>query len=59
MTTARYAYIDNTGADIRSFHSVIMTAIANGGVFEEDFSDIFVLVKTPAGSAASFALYFA
>ena len=55
----KYAYIDNTGKDIREFHPVIVEAIANGGKFDEDFADIFTLTKTPEGSAAEYALDFA
>jgi len=57
MTT--YSYVNNTCQDVTAVHSVIMTAIENGGVFGEDFADVFVLVKTPEGSAAEYALYFA
>jgi hypothetical protein len=57
---ARYAYINNTGADITGeFHAAVMTAIENGGEFTEDLADIFVLTKTPEGSAAEYALNFA
>ena len=52
------AYMNNTNQDVTKFHSVIMKAIANGGVFDEDFADIFKLVKTPEGSAAEYVLYF-
>ena len=55
----KYSYVDNTGTDTRAFHSVIMKAIANGGAFGEDFADIFVLTKTPEGSAAEYSLNFA
>lgn len=55
----KYTYVDNTGKDTREFHAVIMKAIANGGTFDEDFSDIFVLTKTPEGSAAEYVLDFA
>lgn len=55
----KYSYVNNTGTDTRDFHSVIANAIANGGVFDEDFADIFVLTKTPEGSAAEYSLNFA
>ena len=41
-------YINNTGVDVRPYHSAIMAAIEAGGVFGEDFADIFVL-RRPAG----------
>jgi hypothetical protein len=56
---AKYAYANNTGKDIRGFETVIMAAIENGGVFADDFSDIFTLTPTPAGSAAEYILNFA
>lgn len=52
-------YIDNTCSDTRMFHNAIMEAIKNGGVFNDDLSDIFKLVKTPEGSAAEYRLEFA
>ena len=55
----KYAYADATTKDTRMFHPVIMAAIANGGVFDEDYADIFVLVKTPEGSDAEYILKFA
>lgn len=39
-------YANNTNEDISGYHSVIMAAIANGGVFGDDFADIFTLTKT-------------
>ena len=54
----QFSYVDNTGKDLRDFHAVIMEAIANGGQFDEDFADIFVLTKTPEGAAAEYALDF-
>ena len=62
MTTAtRYPYLNNcnTGSFITNFHEVIMAAIANGGVFDEDYADIFVLTKTPEGSRCEYVLNFA
>ncbi len=62
MTTAtRYPYCNNcnTGSFITNFHEVIMAAIANGGVFDEDYADIFVLTKTPEGSRCEYVLNFA
>ena len=55
----KYAYIDNTGVNTTMFHTIIMEAIANGGVFNDDFSDMFVLIACPAGSAAGYSLQFA
>jgi len=52
----KYAYINNTGSDLRDYHSVILAAINNGGVFDEDFADLFTLTKTPEGSDAAYAL---
>ncbi len=59
--TAPYAYgVNLPGAtDVREFHEVIMAAIANGGVFGEDFADVFKLTKTPEGSACEYILTFA
>ena len=49
--TRPVAYCDNTGyAASRDFHKVIMEAIANGGVFGEDFADIFVLSRVEGGN---------
>lgn len=53
------AYMNNANADVSKFHSVIMDAIKNGGVFDEDFADIFTLTKTPEGSAVEYVLDFA
>ncbi len=52
------AYMNNSTADVSKFHSVIMEAIKNGGVFDEDFADIFKLTKTPAGSSVEYVLSF-
>lgn len=41
-------YIDRTGQDIGDYHAVVMAAIEAGGVFTEDFADIFTLTR-PAG----------
>jgi hypothetical protein len=59
MTAAKYLYIDNTGSDTRAFHDAIVAATKNGGVFDEDLADIFVLTKCPEGSACEYALNFA
>lgn len=48
MKTTTLLYINNTGLNIVDFHSVIMEAIGNDGVFGEDFADLFKLSK-PAG----------
>ena len=55
----KYVYMNNTNADTTAAHAAIMAAIANGGVFDEDFADIFVLTKTPEGSDAEYVLNFA
>ena len=52
-------YANNTNENIAGYHSVIMAAIANGGVFDDDFADIFALTKTPAGSPVEYVLNFA
>lgn len=52
------AYMNNATADVSKYHSVIMDAIKNGGVFNEDFADIFKLIKTPEGSAVKYVLDF-
>lgn len=51
-------YANLTGQDIRPIHSVIMEAIRNNGVFDEDYADIFKLTKTPKGSAVDWVLDF-
>lgn len=56
---ANCVYGNNTNADTRIFHAAIMAAIANGGVFDEDFADTFVLAKTPEGSFCEYMLNFA
>ena len=55
---AKFSYVNNTGADVTVAHQAIMLAIANGGVFGEDFADVFTLTKTPDGSDAEYALSF-
>jgi hypothetical protein len=61
MTTHKYAYgVNITGStDVSKFHAIILEAIANGGVFGEDFADIFKLTKTPEGSDCAYILTFA
>ena len=56
---AKHQYMNNTNADVTMAHQAIMGAIANGGVFGEDYSDIFTLKKTPEGSDAEYVLEFA
>lgn len=51
-------YMNRTNADVRDFHTIIVEAMNNGGVFREDFADIFVLTKTPPGSAVDYVLDF-
>jgi hypothetical protein len=51
-------YANNTNVDVSMFHSIIVEAINNGGVFGPDFSDIFALTKTPNGSAVKYILDF-
>jgi hypothetical protein len=53
---SKYLYINNTNQDVRAFHSVIVEAIENGGVFGEDYADIFQLRKTPEGSRCEWVL---
>ena len=52
------AYINNAGYDVSTFHAIIMAAMDNGGSFDGDFADIFILTKTPPGSAAKYTLSF-
>ena len=52
-------YANNTGQDIREFEPVILEAIKNNGTFPDDYADIFVLTKTPEGSAVDWILNFA
>ena len=56
---SKYPYGNNSNADTSFAHAAIMAAIENDGVFEEDFADIFVLTKTPEGSACAYMLDFA
>ena len=56
---ATYIYCNNTGADVSAFHAAIIKAAKNGGVFGDDLADVFVLTKTPAGSACDYILTFA
>lgn len=51
-------YVNNTLSDVTDFHSVIVEAINNNGQFDDDFADIFTLVKCPPGSTCQWALYF-
>lgn len=51
-----FAYMNNTGQDVSDFHQYIMEAINRGGEFTEELADLFVLTKTPEGSAASWSL---
>jgi len=51
-------YVNNTLSDVTDFHSVIVEAINNNGQFDDDFTDIFTLVKCPPGSTCQWALYF-
>ena len=51
--------INNTGKDTSMFDAVIAAAIANGGKFDEDYADIFVLIPTPPGAVAPYRLEFA
>lgn len=52
-------YANNTCTDVQALHPAIMEAIANGGTFDDDLADIFVLVKTTEGSAVEYVLNFA
>lgn len=58
INKAKMTYMDATKTDTRMYRSVIMAAIENGGKFNEDFADIFVLTKTPEGSAVDYVLNF-
>lgn len=49
-------YMNNTSSDVSAFHAAIIDAIANGGIFKDEFADIFKLTKTPAGSSAEYIL---
>ena len=44
-------YANNTNQDVSDFHAAIVAAMNNGGMFDDDLSDIFELTKTPEGSA--------
>lgn len=51
-----FPYINNTNEDVSAFHKKIMEAIENNGVFDDDFSDVFKLTKTPEGSKVDYSL---
>ena len=51
-------YANNTCQDVRDFHEVILEAIKNSGVFPDDYTDIFQLIKTPDGSYVEWVLEF-
>jgi hypothetical protein len=53
-----YKYIVNANADVRQYHEVILKAIENNGVFDDDYADIFKLTKCPEWSACEYSLYF-
>ena len=52
-------YANNTNADIRLVHHLIVEACKNGGKLGEDLADVFTLTKTPPGSAVEYVLNFA
>ncbi len=52
-------YVNNTNQDVRDFHGAIVAAMENGGNFNEDLADIFVLTKSPECSAVDYSLDFA
>lgn len=51
-------YANNTGADIRDHHAMLLNAINNGGKLPEEYAGIFKLTKTPAGSACDWVVDF-
>ena len=55
----KYAYANNTGSDVSIYHSIIMAAISNHGIFCDDYADIFLLTKTAEGSVCNYILSFA
>lgn len=54
----KHVYLNNTCTDVTMAHGAIMEAIKNGGVFNDDFADIFALTKAPDGSAVEYVLDF-
>ena len=50
------SYMNNTSQDVRDFHTVIIEATKNNGVFADDYADIFQLIRTPEGSCAEWIL---
>jgi len=52
-------YANNTGTDVSGYHSVIAKAIEKGGKFDSDFSDVFKLTRSPAGSVCLWSLTWA
>lgn len=53
----RATWINNTNCDVRMFDHVIAAACNRGdGVLPEEIADVFVLVRTPPGSAADWRL---
>jgi hypothetical protein len=58
-TMKKALYLNNTMKDVSMFHLAIVSAIENGGVFDEDLADIFSLTKAPVNSACEYILDFA
>ena len=56
MSKSKYLYCNNTNQDVRMFHQVIAEAIENNGVFDEDYSDVFMLRKNTEGSHCAWVL---
>jgi len=52
-------YANNTGTDVSGYHSAIAKAIEKGGKFDSDFSDVFKLTRSPAGSVCLWSLTWA
>jgi len=50
------SYTNATGTRMYEFHTVVLEAIANGGVFPEEYADVFQLTRNPEGSATEWRL---
>lgn len=50
------SYINNTNQNVSKFDAIILKAMDNSGIFDDDFADIFTLTKTPDGSKYDYAL---
>ena len=43
MTTTNYLYVNNTGADLSSFHAEIAASLKANGALPEELADVFTV----------------